>query len=317
MRLADVVKDPRWAEAVAQSPLANHHLSAMCVAVPRNAAPARRVSATVPSPSPCAARFLTLGRARASWSFARRARVPGSARSRRIPSPLTRPTRIHPATSQDVRRVRVPRQSAHVELPLRHPPRARLRMRGSRARARARSRRAPPDSPGHTPDGWTHLWVDAFCHLGDPAGVSSARDISAQLYLHVPALPQYWLGDVLAASKAMTRAWIHQELAYGRLDRDALERFFRICATSYAAQTSAPGYDGDGERPRRAASRWRDSSREANQSGVVRGSRRARSSAVRGGMVGARSRFRGRPRARHRGRHRRRVRAAARSSCST
>ena len=74
VRLADVVKDPRWAEAVARSPLANHYLSAMCVAVPRNAAPARRVSATGPSPSPCAARFHTLGRARASWSFARRAR---------------------------------------------------------------------------------------------------------------------------------------------------------------------------------------------------------------------------------------------------
>lgn len=111
-------------------------------------------------------------------------------------------------------------------------------------RVRATLPLTPLDTP---PDGWTHLWVDAFCHLGDPAGVSSALDISAQLYLHVPTLPQYWLdGDILAASKALTRAWIHQELAYGRLDRDALECFFRICATSYAAQTSAPGYDGDG-----------------------------------------------------------------------
>ena len=69
--LADVVKDPRWAEAWRSPP--GTITSAMCVAVPRNTAPARRVSATVPSPSPCAARHAP-GRARASWSFARHAR---------------------------------------------------------------------------------------------------------------------------------------------------------------------------------------------------------------------------------------------------
>ena len=248
VRLADVVKDPRWAEAVAQSPLANHHLSAMCVAVPRNAAPARRVSATVPSPSPCAARFLTLGRARASWSFARRARE--------FPGPLGRD--VSPLRSP-ARRASIPPLRRTYDEFVSHAKARTLSYRFGTpleldcecedpARELARVRAALPLTPLDTPpDGWTHLWVDAFCHLGDPAGVSSARDISAQLYLHVPALPQYWLGgDVLAASKAMTRAWIHQELAYGRLDRDALERFFRICAASYAAQTSAPGYDGDG-----------------------------------------------------------------------
>ena len=55
VRLADVVKDPRWAEAVAKSPLANHYLSAMCVAIPRNIPPMRRAPATTLSPPPCAA----------------------------------------------------------------------------------------------------------------------------------------------------------------------------------------------------------------------------------------------------------------------
>lgn len=92
---------------------------------------------------------------------------------------------------------------------------------------------------------WRRLWVDVLAHLGDPAERVAARDHCARLLLAIPVLPQYWLHASHAdAFEAFDRAWIHQELAYGRLDRDALEKFFAICVKSHATQTDGRPWRG-------------------------------------------------------------------------
>ena len=92
---------------------------------------------------------------------------------------------------------------------------------------------------------WRRLWVDVLAHLGDPAERVAARDHCARLLLAIPVLPQYWLHASRAdAFEAFDRAWIHQELAYGRLDRDALEKFFAVCDKSHATQTDGRPWRG-------------------------------------------------------------------------
>lgn len=106
---------------------------------------------------------------------------------------------------------------------------------------------AMPLSLLNTPaEGWTHLWCDALNHLNDPAGVAETVRTSGELYLAVRTLPQFWLGgDYDAALSAMSRAWVHQEIAYGRLDRAALEKFVGLCCARYQSQTHGKEWKGN------------------------------------------------------------------------
>ena len=152
VRLADVVKDPRWAEAVARSPWRT--ITSPRCASPRPETPPRRAASPrrfLP-PRRARARFLTLGRARASWSFARRAREFPGPLGRDV-SPLRSPARrasIPPLrrtydefVSHAKARTLSYRFGTPLELDCRNARIPRASSRGSR--------RAPPDSPGHTP----------------------------------------------------------------------------------------------------------------------------------------------------------------------
>jgi len=110
-----------------------------------------------------------------------------------------------------------------------------------------RTRGAMPLSLLDTPSrGWTHLWSDALNHLNDPAGAAHTLVSSGPLYLAVRTLPQFWLGGSYeAAAGAMSRAWVHQELAFGRLDRGALEKFVGLCCSRYKSQTQGVEWKGN------------------------------------------------------------------------
>lgn len=117
--------------------------------------------------------------------------------------------------------------------------------------------------------GWTHLWIDALHHLDDVEAKRDATQLSAWLCLNVTVLPQAWLTqDPDTCHAAFGRAWINRELAFGRVDRDALDLFFEMCVREHAAQTEGKIWDGSdadlrgprllarliGRRPRAAAS---------------------------------------------------------------
>ena len=117
--------------------------------------------------------------------------------------------------------------------------------------------------------GWTHLWIDALHHLDDVEAKRDATQLSAWLCLNVTVLPQAWLSkDPDTCHAAFGRAWMNRELAFGRVDRDALDLFFEMCVREHAAQTEGKIWDGSdaelrgprllarliGRRPRAAAS---------------------------------------------------------------
>ena len=117
--------------------------------------------------------------------------------------------------------------------------------------------------------GWTHLWIDALHHLDEPGAKRDATRLSAWLCLNATVLPQAWLTqDLDACAAAFGRAWMNRELAFGRVDRDALDLFFEMCVREHAEQTGGKIWDGDdadlrgprllarliGRRPRAAAS---------------------------------------------------------------
>ena len=117
--------------------------------------------------------------------------------------------------------------------------------------------------------GWTHLWIDALHHLDDVKAKRDATQLSAWLCLNVTVLPQAWLSkDPDTCHAAFGRAWMNRELAFGRVDRDALDLFFEMCVREHAAQTEGKIWDGSdaelrgprllarliGRRPRAAAS---------------------------------------------------------------
>ena len=117
--------------------------------------------------------------------------------------------------------------------------------------------------------GWTHLWIDALHHLDEPGAKRDATRLSAWLCLNVTVLPQAWLTQDLDASRRrVRRAWMNRELAFGRVDRDALDLFFEMCVREHAEQTGGKIWDGAdadlrgprllarliGRRPRAAAS---------------------------------------------------------------
>jgi hypothetical protein len=80
---------------------------------------------------------------------------------------------------------------------------------------------------------WKILWADALNHLNDPSGVGMTISSMGQLYVKVPTLPQYFLtGDMKSLEEAINRGWMHQELAYGVLDFDAVWSFIEILAKS-------------------------------------------------------------------------------------
>ena len=120
-----------------------------------------------------------------------------------------------------------------------------------------------------TKSGWTHLWIDALHHLDDASAKRDTTQLSAWVCLNVTVLPQAWLTrDPDKCNAAFGRAWINRELAFGRVDRDALDLFFEMCVRVHAEQTEGKiwdGPDGDlrgprllarliGRRPRAAAS---------------------------------------------------------------
>ena len=95
-------------------------------------------------------------------------------------------------------------------------------------------------------DTGSYLWADALNHLNHPAGISETITTMGSLYLAATTLPQYWLhGDYISALNAMSRGWMHQELAYGRLDRAALTKFFAICTQRYKSQTGGSRWKGN------------------------------------------------------------------------
>ena len=94
--------------------------------------------------------------------------------------------------------------------------------------------------------GWTHLWIDALHHLDEPGAKRDATRLSAWLCLNVTVLPQAWLTqDLDACAAAFGRAWMNRELAFGRVDRDALDLFFEMCVREHAEQTGGKIWDGD------------------------------------------------------------------------
>ena len=80
-------------------------------------------------------------------------------------------------------------------------------------------------------EGWDMLWADALNHLNHPPSIQYTIKTMGDLYLQAITLPQYFLiGDIHTAQEAIRRGWMHQELAYGRLDRYAVNSFIGMCA---------------------------------------------------------------------------------------
>jgi hypothetical protein len=78
---------------------------------------------------------------------------------------------------------------------------------------------------------WKYLWADALNHLNDPLGVIWSIKTMGQLYLEVTVLPQYFLrSDFNGLNEALGRGWMHQEIAYGSIDKLAIRGLIGICA---------------------------------------------------------------------------------------
>jgi hypothetical protein len=93
------------------------------------------------------------------------------------------------------------------------------------------------DTP-QTKTGWTHLWIDVLHALGDPATTENSYALHNRLCLAVTVLPQSWLtGYPDTCHRAFGRAWVCKEIAFGRVDRDALDLFFETAVVTHAAQT--------------------------------------------------------------------------------
>lgn len=68
-------------------------------------------------------------------------------------------------------------------------------------------------------------------HLNDPVGVGWSIKTMGQLYLEVTTLPQYFLRkDFNGLNEALNRGWMHQEIAYGSIDKIAILGLIEICA---------------------------------------------------------------------------------------
>eukprot|EP00301_Raphidiophrys_heterophryoidea_P010129 c15175_g1_i1.p1 GENE.c15175_g1_i1~~c15175_g1_i1.p1 ORF type:complete len:485 (-),score=88.41 c15175_g1_i1:119-1573(-) len=79
--------------------------------------------------------------------------------------------------------------------------------------------------------GWKFLWADALNHLNDPENVGYALSTMGKLYLDGITLPQYFLfGSFDEIKEAVARGWMHQELAYGELDPQAVRNVIASCA---------------------------------------------------------------------------------------
>ena len=173
--LGELFSDARWADAVAASPLASHHLSAMSY------------ESFVASPT---SRVLSY-----RWN-----------QLLRLNCPLRDPAEVEEQFVGD------------VALSVLQTP----------------------------PHGWTALWADALNHLNVPAGLAMTLETMGGLYLAAPTLPQYFLvGGYAAAEAAMSRGWMHQEVAYGRLDERALDRFVGLCLSRHKEQTGGRPFRGN------------------------------------------------------------------------
>jgi len=84
---------------------------------------------------------------------------------------------------------------------------------------------------------WTHLWVDFLAHLNDVEGRSQCLESSGTLYWENTVLPQYCLlGSCEKLMEALSRGWVHQELALGRIHRGAVQGLLRIVCYTLVEQ---------------------------------------------------------------------------------
>ena len=128
----------------------------------------------------------------------------------------------------------------------------------------------------------THLWIDALHHLDEPGAKRDATRLSAWLCLNVTVLPQAWLTqDLDACAAAFGRAWMNRELAFGRVDRDALDLFFEMCVREHAEQTGGKIWDGADA----AAASPRVSSRTTRSRTAPRSKKTSRSPGTSSGCV--------------------------------
>ena len=71
--------------------------------------------------------------------------------------------------------------------------------------------------------GWEMLWVDALNHLQDTDAKAISLVTMGYLYLNCVCLPLYLFErEESAIEEALHRGWMHQELAYGALDKSAI-----------------------------------------------------------------------------------------------
>jgi hypothetical protein len=79
--------------------------------------------------------------------------------------------------------------------------------------------------------GWQLLWVDALNHLNDGDGIACSVKTMGNLYLRSTTLPLYFMNnDFIGQEEAINRGWMHQELAFGAIDRAAVTAFIDLCA---------------------------------------------------------------------------------------
>jgi hypothetical protein len=61
----------------------------------------------------------------------------------------------------------------------------------------------------------------------------------------VPQYMYFLIGDHASSTAALTRGWMHQELSYGALDKEAITSFIGICVVRHKEQTGGRPFPGN------------------------------------------------------------------------